>query len=125
MAEQPPRPRTVDLDSRARTHLANERTFLAWLRTGLAMLTLGLAAAQFLGDPAVDGIPLVFPLSFGLVVGGMLMSTIGGVRFGDARRRIEAGTYLPSAGSEVAAVAVVVAIGVIALVMVFALRPPG
>jgi len=38
----------TELESRARTHLANERTFLAWLRTGIALISLGLAAAQFL-----------------------------------------------------------------------------
>jgi uncharacterized membrane protein YidH (DUF202 family) len=38
----------ADPDSRARTHLANERTFLAWLRTGLALIALGLASAQYL-----------------------------------------------------------------------------
>ena len=38
----------TDPDSRARTHLANERTFLAWLRTGLGLIVLGLAAAQFM-----------------------------------------------------------------------------
>ena len=37
----------ADPDSRARTHLANERTFLAWLRTGLALIVLGIGAAQF------------------------------------------------------------------------------
>jgi uncharacterized membrane protein YidH (DUF202 family) len=42
------REQRTELESRARTHLANERTFLAWLRTGIALISLGLAAAQFL-----------------------------------------------------------------------------
>jgi uncharacterized membrane protein YidH (DUF202 family) len=46
----------VDPDSRALTHLANERTFLAWLRTGLGMIVLGLAAGQFI-DVDRDLIP--------------------------------------------------------------------
>ena len=35
----------ADPDSRARTHLANERTFLAWIRTSLGFLAGGAAIA--------------------------------------------------------------------------------
>ncbi len=39
-----------DPDTRARTHLANERTFLAWLRTSLTTIALGIGASDFLVD---------------------------------------------------------------------------
>ena len=50
----------TDPDSRARTHLANERTFLAWLRTGLALIVLGIGAAQFVSQERqlVPGLPV-------------------------------------------------------------------
>ena len=54
---------TVDHDSRARTHLANERTFLAWFRTGITLVALGLAAAQFLGSDTPGGPPLIHILA--------------------------------------------------------------
>ena len=47
----------ADHDSRARTHLANERTFLAWLRPGLSLVAVGLAAAGFLPVDLVWGSP--------------------------------------------------------------------
>jgi putative membrane protein len=58
----------TDPDSRARTHLANERTFLAWFRTGITLIALGLAAAQFLTRNVDPDVPLVEILST-LVIG--------------------------------------------------------
>ena len=49
----------VDPDSRARTHLANERTYLAWFRTGITLVALGLAAAQFLVPDTTSGASFV------------------------------------------------------------------
>ncbi len=51
------RQQRTDLESRARTHLANERTFLAWLRTGIALIGLGLAAAKFLARSTTRSAP--------------------------------------------------------------------
>jgi uncharacterized membrane protein YidH (DUF202 family) len=62
------REQRVDLESRARTHLANERTFLAWLRTGIALIGLGLAAAQFLERQVLPGLPLIRSMSITMVV---------------------------------------------------------
>ena len=58
------------LESRARTHLANERTFLAWLRTGISLIGLGLAAAKFL-DVVIRGLPLVRGMSIIMVLTGI------------------------------------------------------
>ena len=49
----------VDPDTRARTHLANERTFLAWFRTGVTLVALGIAAAELLGREGEPGAVLV------------------------------------------------------------------
>ncbi len=83
--------RRVDPDSRARTHLANERTFLAWLRTGLSLIALGLAAAQFLGRNLVPSVRLVTILSVLLVTGGVALTIVAGVRYARTRDGIDAG----------------------------------
>lgn len=118
-------PRPADPDSRARTHLANERTFLAWLRTGLVALGLGLAAAQFLGEPVVAGVSLILPLSVLLVLSGVVLTAVAGVRFAEARDRIDDGTYRPRGGAIVLAVVIVAAIGLVSLLVVVALVPSG
>ncbi len=63
----------ADPDSRARTHLANERTFLAWLRTGLSLMAVGLAAARFLPVDLIPGFPYVRSFAAMLVLSGTVM----------------------------------------------------
>lgn len=74
----------VDSDSRARTHLANERAFLAWLRTGLSLIALVLAAAQSLAQDLMTGIPVTTLFAGFLVICGVVITMIGGVH--DASR---------------------------------------
>src|SRR3954453_10174003 len=82
-------PMAVDPDSRARTHLANERTFLAWFRSGITLVALGLAAAQFLGSTGGPG-ELVVHLLATLVIGtGGLMAVVGLARYRVNRREID------------------------------------
>jgi putative membrane protein len=76
-----PRPGRADPDSRARTHLANERTFLAWIRTAMTFMTLGLAAAQFLDTNSLLGVHLSVYLATLLVAGGMAMAYIARRRY--------------------------------------------
>lgn len=90
MTEPVVRPR-LDLDSRARTLLANERTFLAWLRTGLSLVAAGLAVANFLPVGLVPGVPYVRIYSVLLVGTGTALVMIGGARARRAAARIEAG----------------------------------
>lgn len=71
------REQRADQDSRARTHLANERTFLAWLRTGIALISLGLAVAQFLEIEVMGYEYLARDIAITMVVTGIIM-TIGG-----------------------------------------------
>lgn len=95
MSQQPVPPR-VDLDSRARTLLANERTFLAWLRTGLSLVAAGLAVANFLPVGVIPGIPYVRIYSVLLVVSGTMLVFIGGVRARRASQRIDQGVTISS-----------------------------
>lgn len=110
--------KTLDRDSRARTHLANERTFLAWLRTGLSLVALGLATAQFLERRTSNGWDIATPLSILLIVGGTAMTVVGGRRFADAGHAIDEGTYVPSVGAILVAVAFVGIAGAGALLFV-------
>lgn len=114
--------RVVDADSRARTHLANERTFLAWLRTGLSLVALGLAAAQFLGGNVPGEEQMVTVLAALLIVSGALMTVAAGRRFLVARNAIETGTYSSGAVAIALSAALAVATGIIALVVIWYLQ---
>src|SRR5215218_9897005 len=74
----------ADPDTRARTHMANERTFLAWFRTGITLLALGIAAAQFLGVNAADP-RLVQGLATISIITGAIIVGIGGTRLLDGQ----------------------------------------
>lgn len=117
MAERSP----ADPDSRARTHLANERTFLAWLRTGLSLIALGLVGAQVLEQDLVPGVPVVTGYAALLVLGGVTMTIAAGIHFGRSRTQIDAGTYDPSARVVVIAVGLVALAGLSALGLILLL----
>jgi putative membrane protein len=86
----------LDPDSRARTHLANERTFLAWFRTGLTLIALGLAAGQFLARDVASGFPLVRTLATVMVLTGMFFVAVGVVRYVRGRARIDHADFHPA-----------------------------
>lgn len=115
-------PARADPDSRARTHLANERTFLAWLRTGLNLIALGLVAAQLLEQELFSGIPIVTLFAALLVGSGVAMVGAAGVHFDHSRAAIETGTYRSNARVIVVGAALVIGIGLTALALVFLLR---
>lgn len=117
--------RPADPDSRARTHLANERTFLAWLRTGLSLVALGLAAAQFLERDLVPGLPVTTIFSIFLIVAGVTLTLLGGVHYLHARDEIEAGHFLPSTRAVILAISAALVSGLLALVLVVLLRTRG
>jgi putative membrane protein len=73
----------ADLDSRARSHLANERTFLAWLRTGLALIVVGIGAAQFLelDRDLIPGVRSVSDFAAMLILVGTLTVIVGRARY--------------------------------------------
>lgn len=120
MAEGQP----ADADSRARTHLANERTFLAWLRTGLSLIALGLVGAQILEQDLLPGVPIVTTFAALLVLSGVAMTVSAGLHFTRSRDRIEAGTYDSNTRVVILAVAFVAVAGLSALALVL-LRSDG
>src|SRR4051812_26702448 len=111
-----------DRDSRARTHLANERTFLAWLRTGLSLMAVGLAVAGFLPVDLVPGLPYVRSFSILLELSGTLMVVYGANRYMRAYKQIETGAYDPASSAIVTIAAIVGLLGVLAIPLVFLLR---
>lgn len=113
---------TVDSDSRARTHLANERTFLAWLRTGLSLVAVGLAAAGFLPQGLLPSFPVVTLAATALVVLGSLMLLFGSLRYVRAHQQIESGAYVPTVWPIVAIGLLVAMIALLAAPLVLALR---
>jgi putative membrane protein len=112
-----------DPDSRARTHLANERTFLAWLRTGITLVALGIAAAQFLGRDVETVVPVVRLLST-LVIGmGAFVVVVGLWRYRTGSRRIDAEAFESAGPSVVIAAGVALVIAVVAIGFVWLLHP--
>lgn len=114
--------RCPDPDSRARTHLASERTVLAWLRTGLGLIILGLAAAEFLDRDPTPGIPVVPAFAIFLIARGSGLAVIGGVQYARSRNRIEAEEHRPAGRSIMAAVGLIVVVGVLSATLVLLLR---
>lgn len=114
--------RPADADSRARTHLANERTFLAWLRTGLSLVAVGLAAAGFLPVDLVPGVRYVTLFAVLLVLIGTAAALYGAYRYVTAYRQIELGSYRPAISPVVAFALVVVVLGLMAIPVAIHLR---
>jgi|SRR5688572_13219038 putative membrane protein len=107
-------PMAADPDTRARTHMANERTFLAWFRTGITLLALGIAAAQFLGVNAADPRLVQGLAAISIVTGGIIVG-IGGARYWTGKDRIEAETFRPAQVSIVVSTVGAVAMAVLAV----------
>ena len=114
--------RSTDADSRARTHLANERTFLAWLRTGLSLVAVGLAVAGFLPVDLMPGIRYVMIFAVMFVLIGSAAAVYGGNRYIVAFRQIEEGAYRPAISPIVAFAIVVGLLGIMAIPVVILLR---
>jgi putative membrane protein len=112
----------ADADSRARTHLANERTFLAWLRTGLSLVAVGLAAARFLPLDLVPGVRFVTIFALLLVLAGTVSILFGAVRYVRAYQQIRRGTYDPAPWPILVVTIVVAFLGVLAVALVLLLR---
>jgi len=112
---------STDPDSRARTHLANERTFLAWFRTGVTLIALGIAVAQFLGPDEGESFPALV-LGVAVVVGGIGLLLIGRWRYIGSRAQIDAGDFRPVALPVDLVVTVFALIGGVSLLVILALR---
>ena len=114
--------RLSDVDTRARTHLANERTFLAWLRTGLSLVAVGIAVAGFLPPNLVPNVPYVTAFAVALAVSGTGIVVYGGLRYRTAFEEIEAGKYIPTSATIVIVTIVVAILGILSVPLVFLLR---
>lgn len=112
------REQQIDMESRARTHLANERTFLAWLRTGIALIGLGLAAAQFLERQVLPGLPLIRGMATTMVVTGILMTVDGTRRYVRHSKQIEAGAFRVTIRSAEVVAGLVVLLGLMAIAFI-------
>jgi putative membrane protein len=112
----------ADPDSRARTHLANERTFLAWIRTAVTFMTLGLAAAQFLESDVFLGVHLSVYLAALLVFGGVILTFIARQRFLAATNLIENGMSRFPADSMTFVTVLMVVIGLLATAFIFVIE---
>jgi putative membrane protein len=111
----------MDIESRARTHLANERTFLAWLRTGVTLIALGLAAGQFLAVSGGESGRLVRGLATLLAGSGIGAAVLGAFRYRAGERRIEAGEFQPAGSSILVATAAAVVVGAVAIAFIWLL----
>ncbi len=114
----------ADPDSRARTHLANERTFLAWFRTGMTLIALGVAAAQFLTATTLTGLRLVPVFSTLVIALGLVLVAVGRWRYERGRARIDDGRFHPAQLSILITSSVAFATGLIAVLVVW-LMPHG
>ncbi len=113
----------ADPDSRARTHLANERTFLAWLRTGLGLIVLGLAVAQFMevDRTLIPGIRAVSDFAAVLIVAGAVIVLVGSARYFRARDQIEVTRFQPAGRGIALATGLVMAVAALSLAVVYLL----
>jgi putative membrane protein len=116
----------ADLDSRARSHLANERTFLAWLRTGLALIVVGIGAAQFLelDRNLIPGLRIVSDFAAILIVIGTLTVIVGRARYMQSREQIDRAEFHPAGRSITMATVLIVIIGVFSIALVYLMGRP-
>jgi putative membrane protein len=112
----------TDPESRARTHLANERTFLAWLRTAVALIGLGLAAAQFLQHQVVPGLHLTRGMAIIMVVTGILMAIDGTRRYIQYSKQIDAGEFQATTRSIEIVAGLVSLLGLMAIAFILLLH---
>lgn len=112
-----------DNPNRARDHLANERTFLAWVRTGVAIVVFGfaigrfaIAIRQFMQFQGHASGTAGLTVWFGTIsiIGGVLLTLAGLVRYRQTRAQLERGTFEP-AGFVVDLVGILVALFGLAL----------
>ncbi len=107
-------------------HAANERTFLAWVRTSIAVTAFGFLVERFdlflslAGSSALDHHISVSRPEFGrvaglaLIVAGVAMVVLAGVRFVKTAKEIDDAAIVPGTGSrlDIALAALLALLGV-------------
>jgi putative membrane protein len=86
-------------------HLANERTFLAWVRTGVAIVVFGFAIGRFavaiqeflrIQGRASHTEELSAWFGTIAIIGGVVLTLAGLLRYRHTRRELESGTFKPA-----------------------------
>lgn len=104
-------------------HLANERTFLAWIRTGIALVVFGFAIGRFavavreflqLQGRSFQSAGLTVWAGIVAMLGGVVLTFIGLLRYHRTRAQLESGTFQP-AGFVIDLVAILTALFGLAL----------
>jgi putative membrane protein len=114
-------------------HLANERTFLAWVRTALGLIGLGFVLARmglFLRQLAAASLihedkPIRFQAGHEFLISGVVFLVLGTILcgwsarlYGQNRKAIDQGMYLPAGKSVVVISSLVVVGGLVIAAMV-------
>ena len=99
------RPAIHENPNRARDHLANERTFLAWIRTGVAIVVFGFAIGRFaiairqfteMRGVASRGLGLSVWFGTIAIIGGVMLTIAGLLRYQKTRADLEVGKFEPA-----------------------------
>jgi putative membrane protein len=102
----------------ARGLQANERTLLAWVRTGVSLITFGFAIArlsEWLKPPGRGAPRAAIALGGVFMFLGVVAEAVGVIRYLVVRRALLAHRPVPTGGTEVLVLAVVV--GVVGLMV--------
>ena len=129
-SESPPPSRPAERRSsdKQREHQANERTYLAWLRTSISLIGFGFAIARFgiflqqLNPTESTAATPFFSsrlIGISLVGFGVFSIILAAWRYNQAFTQIERGRYKPNRGAIWLLSAMVIALGLLCIPLLF------